>query len=55
MQGTNLIMLALLLGKRFGPYAGIIVYVDNVAKAHVKLLSPSVSGNQSYILGKSSR
>ena len=55
MQGTNSIVLALLLGKRFGPYAGITVHVDDVAKAHVKSLSPSVAGNQSYILGQSSR
>ncbi|KAK1754188.1 putative NADPH-dependent methylglyoxal reductase GRP2 [Echria macrotheca] len=55
MQGTNSIVLALLLGKRFGPYAGITVHVDDVAEAHVKSLAPSVAGNQSYILGQPSR
>jgi len=55
MQGTNSVVLALLLGKRFGPYPGITVHVEDVAKAHVKSLAPSVAGNQSYILGRSSR
>ena len=38
-------MLALFLGKRFGPYVGIIVYVEDVAKTYVKALEPFVAGN----------
>jgi len=55
MQGTNSVVLALLLGKRFGPYAGTTVHVEDVARAHVLSLDPSVFGNQSYILSQSSR
>ncbi|KAK0634082.1 hypothetical protein B0T14DRAFT_561602 [Immersiella caudata] len=55
IQGTNSVVLALLLGKRFGPYAGTTVHVEDVARAHVMSLDPSVCGNQSYILSQNSR
>ncbi|KAK4159561.1 hypothetical protein QBC43DRAFT_327078 [Cladorrhinum sp. PSN259] len=55
MQGTNSVVLALLLGKRFGPYAGATVYAQDVARAHVGALDPTVLGNQSYILSQSVR
>ncbi|KAH8893892.1 NAD(P)-binding protein [Thozetella sp. PMI_491] len=52
MKGTNAVILAMLLGKRFGPYAGATVHVDDVARAHLKSLDPNVLGNQSYILSQ---
>ncbi|KAK4445962.1 putative NADPH-dependent methylglyoxal reductase GRP2 [Podospora aff. communis PSN243] len=55
MQGTNSVVLALLLGKRFGPYAGTTVHAEDVARAHIMSLDPSVFGNQSYILSQNSR
>ncbi len=55
MQGTNSVVLALLLGKRFGPYAGVTVHANDVARAHVAALDPSVFGNQSYILSQPAR
>lgn len=56
MQGTNGVILALLLGKRFGPYIGVTVGVEDVARAHVASLDPArVLGGQSYILGASIR
>jgi len=55
MQGTNSVVLALLHGKRFGPYAGTTVYAEDVARAHIMSLDPSVFGNQSYILSQTSR
>ncbi|KAK3995197.1 hypothetical protein QBC44DRAFT_320671 [Cladorrhinum sp. PSN332] len=55
MQGTNSVVLALLLGKRFGPYAGATVHAKDVARAHVEALDPTVLGNQSYILSQSAR
>ncbi|KAK4222878.1 hypothetical protein QBC38DRAFT_66072 [Podospora fimiseda] len=55
MQGTNSVVLALLLGKRFGPYAGATVHAEDVARAHVGALDPTVLGNQSYILSQSAR
>lgn len=55
MQGTNSVVLALLLGKRFGPYAGATVHASDVARAHVSALDPTVLGNQSYILSQSAR
>jgi nucleoside-diphosphate-sugar epimerase len=50
MKGTNSVVLALLQGRRFGPFAGATVHVDDVARAHVAALSPRVFGDQSYIL-----
>lgn len=55
MQGTNSVVLALLLGKRFGPYVGATVYANDVARAHVAALDPRVFGNQSYILSQPAR
>ncbi|KAK3376536.1 hypothetical protein B0T24DRAFT_221844 [Lasiosphaeria ovina] len=55
MQGTNSAVLALLLGKKFGPYAGATVHADDVARAHVASLNPAVLGNQSYILSQPTR
>ena len=55
MQGTNGLVLALLLGKRFGPYAGATVHADDVARVHVASLDPTVLGNQSYILSRQAR
>lgn len=50
MKGTNAVVLAMLLGQVFGPYAGATVHVDDVARAHVRALHPSIPGNQSYVL-----
>lgn len=55
MQGTNAVVLALLRGKKFGPYAGATVHADDVARAHVLSLDPTVLGNQSYILSQPAR
>ncbi|KAK0705718.1 hypothetical protein B0H67DRAFT_650022 [Lasiosphaeris hirsuta] len=51
MQGTNGVVLALLLGKKFGPYIGVTVCVEDVARAHVASLDLGVPGGQGYILG----
>ena len=51
-QGTNGVVLALLLGKRLGPYVGVTVSVEDVARAHVTSLNQRVLGGQSYILGE---
>ncbi|KAK4184905.1 hypothetical protein QBC35DRAFT_504880 [Podospora australis] len=53
MHSTNSVVLALLLGKRFGPFAGATVHAQDVARAHVSALDPTVFGNQSYILSQS--
>ncbi|KAL8404377.1 hypothetical protein RB594_009286 [Gaeumannomyces avenae] len=51
VRGTNAVVLAMLLGKRFGPYAGATVHVDDVAAAHVIALERDrVPGNRSYVL-----
>ncbi|KAK4153253.1 putative NADPH-dependent methylglyoxal reductase GRP2 [Chaetomidium leptoderma] len=55
MQGTNSVVLALLLGGRFGPYAGATVHVEDVARAHVAALAPRVFGGESYILSAPAR
>ncbi len=55
MRGTNALVLAMLLGKRFGPYAGATVHVDDVARAHVAALDWIVAGGQSYILSQPAR
>ncbi len=55
MRGTNALVLAMLLGKRFGPYAGATVHVDDVARAHVAALDWLVPGGQSYILSQHAR
>ncbi|KAK1760370.1 hypothetical protein QBC47DRAFT_366963 [Echria macrotheca] len=55
MQGTNSVVLALLLGKKFGPYAGVTVHAEDVARAHLMSLDPTVLGNQSYILSQPAR
>ncbi|KAK3386006.1 hypothetical protein B0H63DRAFT_474024 [Podospora didyma] len=55
MQGTNSVVIALLLGKKFGPYVGTTVHIDDVARAHVASLDPTVLGNQSYILSQPAR
>ncbi|KAK3317208.1 hypothetical protein B0T19DRAFT_287449 [Cercophora scortea] len=56
LQGTNAVVLAMLLGKRFGPYPGATVHAEDVARAHVSSLDPTaVLGNQSYILSQAAR
>lgn len=55
MAGTNSVVLALLLGKRFGPFAGTTVHAEDVARAHIMSLDLSVPGNQSYILSQDAR
>jgi len=55
LAGTNSVVLCMLLGKRFGPYAGASVHVDDVARAHVIALDPTVPGDQSYILSRPAR
>ena len=53
MKGTNSVVLAMLLGKSFGPLLGATVHIEDVARVHVESLDPSVLGNQSYILSQS--
>ncbi|KAK1621687.1 NAD dependent epimerase/dehydratase [Colletotrichum phormii] len=56
MKGTNAVILATLRGKKMGcSYPGATVHVDDVARAHVQALLPSVPGNKSYILSTKSR
>ena len=55
MKGTNAVVLAMLLGKKFGPFAGATVHVQDVARVHVQSLQPTVPGNQSYILSQPAR
>lgn len=57
MKGTNAMVLAMLLGKRFGPFAGATVHVDDVARCHVAAAIDTVNvpGNESYILSQQSR
>ncbi|KKY39422.1 putative nad dependent epimerase dehydratase [Diaporthe ampelina] len=57
MKGTNAMVLAMLLGKRFGPFAGATVHVDDVARCHVAAAvdTANVPGNESYILSQESR
>lgn len=56
MKGTNAMVLAMLLGKRFGPFAGATVHVDDVARCHVAAAIDTVNvpGNESYILSQQS-
>lgn len=57
MKGTNAMVLAMLLGRTFGPFAGATVHVDDVAKCHVAAAVDirGVPGNASYILSQTSR
>jgi hypothetical protein len=55
MGGTNKTVLALLLGRRFGPFAGAVVHVDDVARAHVAAIDQRVYGGESYILSRAAR
>ncbi|KAM7184445.1 hypothetical protein V8F20_012229 [Naviculisporaceae sp. PSN 640] len=55
LQGTNAVVLAMLLGKKFGPYAGATVHAEDVARVHVASLDPTILGNQSYILSRAAR
>ncbi|KAK3321817.1 hypothetical protein B0H66DRAFT_181312 [Apodospora peruviana] len=55
LHGTNAVVLAMLLGKKFGPYAGATVHAEDVARVHVASLDPAVLGNQSYILSRPAR
>lgn len=57
MKGTNAMVLAMLLGKRFGPFAGATVHVDDVARCHVTAAVDTINvpGNESYILSQESR
>lgn len=56
IRGTNAMVLAMLLGKGFGPFAGATVHVDDVARCHVSALDArSVPGNANYILSQGSR
>lgn len=57
MKGTNAMVLAMLLGRTFGPLAGATVHVDDVARCHVAAVVDirGVPGNASYILSQESR
>ncbi|EAA28985.2 NAD(P)-binding protein [Neurospora crassa] len=55
MRGTNSMLAALLLGHSQGVYAGLSVHVEDVARVHVKALSPKILGDQSFILGEQVR
>ncbi|TDZ44798.1 NAD-dependent epimerase/dehydratase FUM13 [Colletotrichum trifolii] len=51
MRGSNAIVLATVRGKKFGcGYIGAAVHIDDVARAHVQAVLPSVPGDRSYIL-----
>lgn len=56
MKGTNAMVLAMLLGKCFGPFVGATVHVDDVARCHVMAAVDikNVPGNMSYILSQKS-
>lgn len=56
MKGTNAAVLAMLLGRSFGPFAGATVHIDDVASCHVAAAVDiqHVPGNQSYILSQES-
>lgn len=56
LKGTNATVLAMLLGKCFGPFAGATVHVDDVARCHVMAAVDikNVPGNTSYILSQKS-
>lgn len=56
MKGTNAIVLAMLLGRTYGPLAGATVHVDDVARCHVAAAvdEENVPGNASYILSQAS-
>lgn len=56
VKGTNAMVLAMLLGKSFGPFAGATVHVDDVAKCHVAAAVDikNIPGNASYILSQAS-
>jgi nucleoside-diphosphate-sugar epimerase len=55
MKGTNGVILAMLMGKSLAPFAGATVHVEDVARAHVAALDPTILGNQSYILSSPAR
>uniref|UniRef100_L2FKN5 3-beta hydroxysteroid dehydrogenase n=1 Tax=Colletotrichum fructicola (strain Nara gc5) TaxID=1213859 RepID=L2FKN5_COLFN len=56
IKGTNAVVLATLLGKKWGcAFAGATVHVDDVARAHVQALLPTIPGNRSYILSTKAR
>lgn len=55
MQGTNSIVLGMVLGKCMGSIASASVHLEDVARAHVQALSPVVPGNQSYILSQETK
>jgi nucleoside-diphosphate-sugar epimerase len=52
IKGTNSIVLGMALGKKMGSIASASVHNDDVARVHVQALSPTVPGNQSYILSQ---
>jgi nucleoside-diphosphate-sugar epimerase len=50
MQGTRAVIMGIVLGvKNEVPWTGIPVHVDDVARAHVDALKPTVPGNADYI------
>lgn len=53
MRGSNGVVIAMLLGKKFGARPGASVHVEDVARAHVRALdASSVPGDRSYVLSR---
>ena len=53
MSGTNKAVLALLLGLRFGPFAGAAVHIDDAARAHAAAATDErVYGGEGYIVSR---
>ncbi|EXF78822.1 reductase [Colletotrichum fioriniae PJ7] len=53
LSGSNSVLLEYLRGRKSDtPILSSFVSVDDVAAAHVRALSPSVSGKQSFLLGR---
>lgn len=48
-KGTNLLVMAPLLGYALDPYPGATVHLDDVASMHVLSLNPLIPGNQDFL------
>ncbi|KAI9766013.1 MAG: hypothetical protein M1840_007020 [Geoglossum simile] len=55
LQGTNAIILGIVLGRTLGSNASASVHNEDVAMAHVQALSSDIPGNTSYILSQRAR
>ncbi|CAN8096194.1 unnamed protein product [Discula destructiva] len=57
LNGTNAMVLAMLLGRKYGPFVGASIHVDDVARCHLAaaMETKNVPGKASYILSQASR